>query len=169
MNVKKKVGMALATTALGTMLVAGSVFALFTDETTNTNNTFTAGTVAIEDVTGGPVFHHTLYYNNLAPGDRESATLRVENRGTLDAWVKVDDFAGTGALFAGVNPLEINITGDAVMIPANGAADFAVEYYFPLEAGNEYQGATGTVDVEIIAVQARNNTNPGGTGPISWN
>ena len=48
------------------------------------------------------------------------------------------------------------------------SATVTVEYHFPITAGNEYQGATGQIDVVFKAVQSRNNGS--GTGaPESWN
>lgn len=65
-------------------------------------------------------------------------------------------------------PVNISFDGDAVLIPAGETATFEVSYDFPLEAGNEYQGDSGEVTFNIQAVQARNNTNEAGDGPVSW-
>ncbi|CCQ96160.1 putative Spore coat protein [[Clostridium] ultunense Esp] len=165
---KKKLGYALATTALGAMIVAGGTFALFTSEASNEGNTFTAGTVVIQDHTDGAIFDVTQFYDNLAPGDHESATITVSNSGTLDAWVKLDNADVSGALFEGNHPLVLTLDNSVKRIPAGGSATFTVGYSFPLEAGNEYQGATGEATIHVKAVQARNNTNEGNTGPISW-
>lgn len=113
MNLKKKITMALASTALGAALVGGGTFALFTDSAANEGNTFSAGTVVIEDVTDGAALSTSSFISNLAPGDGETATLTVANEGTLDAWVRVNGFEtnatedfedGIGDLFEGEHP-----------------------------------------------------------------
>jgi predicted ribosomally synthesized peptide with SipW-like signal peptide len=86
---KGKFGLALASTALGAALIGGGTFALFTSETSNEGNTFTAGTLEIQDVTGGSAFSLTQYFQNLAPGDSENGAIKIKNNGTLDAWVKI--------------------------------------------------------------------------------
>jgi spore coat-associated protein N len=171
MSIKKKLLMATGTMALAAMLVSAGTFALFTSEATNAGNTFTSGTVSIEDVTGGAAFNQTMFFDNLAPGDGESATVTIENNGSLDAWVRIDtsNSVGTGALFEGTHPLAITLDGDVVQIPADGSATFDVSYSFPLAADNSYQEATGSLDINFQAVQVRNNVNTAGDGPISWN
>ncbi|MBO8157360.1 MAG: hypothetical protein H0Z32_13015 [Bacillaceae bacterium] len=169
MNLKKKLGMAIAGTALGASLVVGGTAALFTDTATNEGNTFTAGTVDIVDVTDGAVFSATQFIDNLAPGDSETATLTIKNEGSLDAWVQVYGATTSGDLFGGDYPVQVNYDDSIVLIPAGETATFDVDYYFPLEAGNEYQGATGNVDFQIRAVQVRNNLNDSESGPESWN
>ncbi|QQE74838.1 SipW-dependent-type signal peptide-containing protein [Brevibacillus composti] len=170
LGLKGKFGMALASTALGAALIGGGTFALFSDTAANEGNTFTAGTLTIEDVTGGAAFDYTVYFDNLAPGDSENEQLTIRNTGSLDAWVAIDtdNTTTTGALFEGDTPLTLTLDGDTVLIPAGGEATFDVSYNFPLEAGNEYQEATGTASIAIKAVQARNNTNAAGDGPTAW-
>lgn len=182
MSIKKKFGMALATTALGAMLIGGGTFALFSGTASNEGNTFTAGTVAISSVTAqGKIFAGDLYFDNLAPGDSGTKTLTIKNNGSLDAWVKLDGYThngeGTldpnnkkaGDLFIGSNPLTLQLDSKFVRVPANGGeASFNVSYSFPSAAGNEYQGTSGSATIKVKAVQARNNTNATEDGPISW-
>lgn len=177
MKLMKKLGMAMATTALGAMLIGGGTYALFTDTAENEGNTFTAGTLVIEDVTGGAAFSFTQYFNNLAPGDSESATITIKNDGSLAAWVKLDGYTDNGDgemgneigdLFDGDYPLTISLDSKFELIPPGESRSFTVSYSFPSDAGDEYQGATGTVDIHVKAVQARNNTKPDNSGPISW-
>lgn len=162
--------MAMGTMALAAMLVSAGTFALFTDDATNAGNTFTAGSVVIDDVTGGTAFSTSVLVGNLAPGDTESTTVTIKNNGTLDAWVQIDaaNSVGTGALFVGAAPLAVTLDSDVVLIPAGGQAAFDVSYNFPLAADNSYEGATGTIDIAFQAVQARNNTNGTSTGPNNW-
>lgn len=175
---KKKIALAMISTAMGAALVGAGSFALFTDSATNAGNNFTAGTVDITDVTGGAALSTTAFIGNLAPGDAENATLTIRNDGSLDAWVRISSATnngngnfgdGVGDLFEGPTPLTISYDGGAVLVPAGGQTTFNVGYSFPLAAGNDYQGDTGSVTFNVDAVQARNNTNVGNTGPIAWN
>lgn len=173
MSLKKKFGMALATTALGAALVAGGSFALFTSTATNAENTFSAGTVIVTDVTGGTLSSQEVNAANLAPGDSKTLVMTVKNEGTLDQWVKIDDTETnatvTGGLFGGATPMTLALDSDVVKLAPGATATFDVTYTLPLAADNTYQSATGSFDVVVDAVQARNNTNVGETGPNSWN
>jgi spore coat-associated protein N len=169
MNIKKQLGMALATTALGATLLAGGSLALFSSTAANEGNTFTAGTVVINSLPTGAVFATSTNIGNMAPGDQDNKVLTVTNNGTLDAWVKISDIATSGDLFVGVTPLAVTFDGGAVLIAAGQSHDFNVGYSFPLAAGNEYQGDSGTVTFNVAAVQDRNNTNAAGNGPTAWN
>lgn len=178
MSLKKKMGAALATTALGAALIGGGTFALFTADATNAGNEFQATTVAISDATGAGALSATSYIKDLAPGDHEDGVLKVKNDGKTDVWVKIKDIStnkddiannGIGDLFEGAKPLSISYQTTAVKIPKGETKEFTVGYSFPLEAGNEYQGDTGNVTFNIQAVQTRNNTNAAGDGPNSWN
>jgi spore coat-associated protein N len=176
MNIRKQLLGAAMATAIGAAAIGGGTYALFTDSAANAGNTFTAGTVNIEDVTGGAALSTTTFISNLAPGDSETATLTVENQGSLNAWVQIDEAVTSGDLFGGTTPVTISYDGDAVLIPAGESYTFNVGYSFPLAAGNEYQGDQGEVTFNINAVQSRNNgdlNNDGvadpGEAPVSWN
>jgi spore coat-associated protein N len=170
MSIKKKLGMAFLTTALGALLIAGGSFALFSDTATNAENTFTAGTVTLE--AGSSVISPEQFISNLAPGDSGTIQVTVQNTGSLDAWVRVNEANSIlgGALFEGDHPLQIHFEDVGYVLLGSGeSTSVTVNYSFPLEAGNEYQGASGSFALSFDAVQARNNTNEAGNGPISWN
>jgi spore coat-associated protein N len=182
MSIKKKMGAALVSTALGAALIGGGTFALFTSTDSNTGNTFTAGTVSI-DADNDAVFASTdVTFNNMAPGDSGEKTITVTNKGTLDAWVAIDEITTTGLagspnIFA-EGGLKLTKDSKIVKVAANGGtATFTVDYEFPSSAGNNFQGAKGTAEIKFKAVQARNNGNDtnnngviddGETAP-SWN
>jgi spore coat-associated protein N len=169
---KKKIALAMISTALGATLVGAGSFALFTAETTNTGNNFTAGTITLEDLSGGTIASKAISFSNLAPGDNGTVTMTVKNNGSLDAWVRINQAASnasrTGDLFSGAAPLQLGWDNDVVRLPAGGTTTFDVTYLFPLAADNSYQGDSGSFNVVVQAVQARNNTNAAGTGPIAW-
>jgi spore coat-associated protein N len=159
----------LGAISTGFLLVGAGTFALFTGTATNSGNAFTAGKVQISDVTGKSAFSQTAHFNNLAPGDSESANVSVQNTGNLDAWVYLDGPASiqteSGAVFHGAHPLAITFHSNPVLLHPGETKGLSVSYSLPRDAGNEYQNASGTMDIVIDAVQARDNTNAEGTGP----
>jgi spore coat-associated protein N len=172
MGIKKQFAGVVLAAGVGVAAISGGTFALFTSTATNSGNTFTAGTLTIEDLSGGPVASQAVNFSNLAPGDNGTVTMTVKNSGNLDAWVKVDNAASvasqTGDLFGGTTPLAITYDADVVKVPAGGTTTFDVGYNFPLRADNSYQGDTGSFNVVVKAVQARNNTNAANTDALSW-
>jgi spore coat-associated protein N len=176
--IAKRLSMSLlAVGAVSLMVTAGS-FALFSASTTNQNNVFTAGTVAL----GTPTpFTCAVGAGGVAPGDTGACNVSVTYTGSLEAWLGVTA-SGSGDLFSGVNPMSItdvkdgaaslpNIGGKYVIGRRNTGASAAasVLWSFPLAAGNEYQGKNGTINLMFYAVQARNNTNAANTAPNAWN
>lgn len=170
----KKILMSLATVGALSALVTGASFALFTASTTNENNTFSAGTVTLGDLV--PFSCGVNDTGNMAPGDSGSCTVSVEYTGSLDAWIGVD-FTTSGVLFGGANPMTVdfgtyNLVGGKYVLGEYSDGEDAtvtVNYNFPLAAGNEYQGESGSIDLMFHAVQSKNNTNGTSTGPNAWN
>jgi spore coat-associated protein N len=78
MSLKKKLGLGVASAALGLSLVGGGTFAYFSDSATETG-TFAAGTL---DIDTNPSAMVTM--NNIKPGDHMYRTFKLENNGTLD-------------------------------------------------------------------------------------
>ncbi|MDA1678667.1 biofilm matrix protein CalY [Bacillus cereus group sp. TH152-1LC] len=77
MSLKKKLGMGVASAALGLSLIGGGTFAYFSDKEVS-NNTFAAGTL---DLTLNP---KTLVdIDNLKPGDSIKKEFVLKNSGTL--------------------------------------------------------------------------------------
>jgi spore coat-associated protein N len=171
MGIKTKIALAMATTAVGATLAGAGSFALFTSQATNSGNTFTAGTLVITDQTTGSVASQAVNFNKLQPGDSGDLTMSVKNTGTLDAWVQVDQTATSGSevgsLF-GSGGLTITTSPNAVLVHAGQTVPVTVHYGFPLTANDTFQGATGSFNVVVDAVQARNNTNSSGNGPTAW-
>lgn len=174
----KRISMSLLAIGVISLVVSAASFALFSAQTANQQNTFTAGTVELGTVTG---FTCSVHAGGLAPGDSGNCAVSVTYTGSLEAWIGVTA-SGNGALFSGANPMAITSVTDGATALAqvggkyvigtrnNGeSAAVTINYAFPLAAGNEYQGASGTVDLMFYAVQARNNTNGAGTGPNAWN
>lgn len=78
MSIKKKLGLGIASAALGISLVGGGTFAYFSD-TEVTNNTFAAGTL---DLAANPTT--IIEVDNIKPGDTMVREFTLENNGTLD-------------------------------------------------------------------------------------
>src|SRR5690606_15344445 len=78
MSIKKKLGMGIASAALGIALVGGGTFAYFSD-TEVSENTFAAGTL---DLAVNPSV--IIDVDNLKPGDVMVREFLLENNGTLD-------------------------------------------------------------------------------------
>jgi spore coat-associated protein N len=81
MSIKKKLGMGVATAALGMTLVGGGTWAAFND-TAVTNNHFAAGTLDLEVGKSGskPI---TFDLANMKPGDNVQRIFKLNNKGSL--------------------------------------------------------------------------------------
>jgi predicted ribosomally synthesized peptide with SipW-like signal peptide len=163
MGIKKTMAMAMATTALGAMLVAGGTFAVFTSSAQNTGNTFTAGTVNISlDKPNGAYYFDIT---NIAPGDMGSSTVTVTNNGSLDLRYDLAESL-TGAL-AGANGLQATVKdsngvvitpGDTNRVLAASMSEvLTVEWTLPIAAGNEFQGQSAQLGLTVNAEQTKNN------------
>ncbi|MGF9965093.1 TasA family protein [Bacillus rhizoplanae] len=78
MGLKKKLGMGVASAALGLSLIGGGTFAFFSDKEVS-NNTFAAGTL---DLSVNP--KQIVKVDNLKPGDTVLREFKLINKGTLD-------------------------------------------------------------------------------------
>lgn len=161
---KKKIALALVTTALGAALVGAGSFAIFTSSAQNTNNTFTAGTLAVS--LNKPDGQKYFDISNLAPGDSGGSQVTVKNDGSLELRYDLTTTL-TGALAAGANGLKVEIRdgagnlitpGDTNRVLAPGASEtLNVCWLLPLDAGNEYQGTSAALGLYVAAEQTRNN------------
>lgn len=78
MSLKKKLGMGIASAALGISLVGGGTFAYFSDSADVTTN-FTAGTL---DLSANPTT--LIPITNMKPGDWMNRSFELKNNGSLD-------------------------------------------------------------------------------------
>ncbi|KRE51288.1 TasA family protein [Paenibacillus sp. Soil522] len=174
-GLKKKLFLAMATTALGATMVAGGTSALFTDTASNTDNTFTAGTVVIT-LDKADIVEKYFDISNIAPGDSASSPVVVTNTGTLELRYDImksltgelaaADPDGDGATLGDNNPLTVKVYSDAAMtveatndnVLAPGAAQtLYVKWALPLAAGNGYQGKSAIFSIQVDAEQTKNN------------
>lgn len=177
--IAKRLSMSLLAVGLISLVVSAATFALFSATTTNTNNTFTAGTVTL-----GTPSTTLVNVTNIAPGDSGSGTYSVEYTGSLDAWLGLDTaLSGDLTSCDGGGHFVVNISDGVNSYGANamnqviGAAPVAtgaitnltVNWALALAAGNDCQADSATLSMTVHAVQSRNNTNATNDGPISWN
>ncbi|MGD6778716.1 TasA family protein [Sutcliffiella horikoshii] len=78
MSLKKKLGLGVASAALGLSLIGGGTYAYFSDTAIQENN-FVAGTL---DLSVNPEV--TIGLDNIKPGDWMPRTFTLENEGSLD-------------------------------------------------------------------------------------
>ncbi|MQR94606.1 TasA family protein [Fictibacillus phosphorivorans] len=78
MSLKKKLGLGVASAALGLSLVGGGTYAYFSDSVT-TSNTFATGTL---DLATDPTT--IVEVTNIKPRDTITRTFKLQNKGTLD-------------------------------------------------------------------------------------
>ncbi|MBF7083260.1 hypothetical protein IT084_09765 [Desulfallas sp. Bu1-1] len=171
---KKRLMLSLMTVALVALLASGATFALFTADTSNVDNTFTAGTVTLDEPATT-----LIDINNIAPGDSGSFTYEVAYTGNLEAWLGLDTVLN-GDLASGATPLDVTISDGTNNYSSNASdqvlgrfsqddtVSLDIDWSLPLEADNDYQGASAQLSLSVKAVQAKNNINAAGTGPSSW-
>jgi predicted ribosomally synthesized peptide with SipW-like signal peptide len=160
---KKKVLIGLSVVALVALLAVGT-WAWFTATADPVENIFTAGTVKISI--------ENTYENvtNWNPGDEEEGTITVTNDGTKCAYVRVKLDAGwDGANLAADNvglalneDKWVNYEGYYYYIGTLESGDTTESLLSSVtllgfETGNEYQGASFTVEVKADAVQCTND------------
>lgn len=119
MSIKKKLGLGVASAALGLSLVAGGTFAYFSD-TEVSANTFAAGTL---DLSVNPTT--IIDVNNLKPGDWMPRTFKLENNGSLDISKVLigTDYTVTGASDDFGKHIKVNFLRNedksGILIPSN--------------------------------------------------
>ncbi len=156
---KKKTVASLLVIGLISALVAGGTFAAFTSTASNDNNSFTTGTLVIDqsalNVSGSWVI------TNAYPGYSQSHTFTVRNGGTLSLnWIAC--IAGSGTLFGTVddpdgadddNPATVSLTPTSGELNPGASTTVTGTFNMPLAAGNGYQSTAGAVTVTVNGTQ----------------
>jgi len=172
----KRLTLGLLAVALTSLVVTATTFALFTAQTSNQQNTFTAGTVTL-----GAPNTNMVDVTNIAPGDSGSSNYQIQYTGSLDAWIGLTTALSgglttcdggnrfTSSITDGVNTYNSNQANQTVAKVTSGTTlNFTVNWALALAAGNDCQAKSAQISLMVNAVQAKNNTNPGNTGPLSW-
>ncbi len=187
--VTKRFGLVLASViGVGAIavLVAGTTFALFTSSSSPSSQTFTAGTVKLDNPTSASC---TTDVTNMEPGDSGTCDFSVDYDGSLPAYIGavLNSSDDTGLL----SGLTLTINGDPASATTpvligqtySGTPPYTATLGYTLSpnADNSYQGTAVTLTVTFEAVQCSNNgelstgvadsgTNEDCTdpGPASW-
>lgn len=172
----KRISLSLLAIAMVSLVVSASSFALFSASSDNADNTFTAGTVTLDDPDD-----NLVDVENIAPGDSGTAgTYAITYSGSLDAWIGIDAWQSgdlftcdTGDRFSVTmtdqdgNTYSTDANDQVVGVYSDGETlTLTVDYALDLDASNDCQGDSAEIEFRVKAVQFRNND--GGTGPISW-
>lgn len=176
---RKRIVVSMLVIALAAALLGGAAFAWFTDEEKVTAN-FTAGTLDL----AAPVAT-SLEVTNMAPGDHQDWTVTIENAGTLDMYYRLFFEGGISggcnevlkvSLYDGtVEESELPIFGSTLLsnvnvdnawfdetktyVDADAAAhQYTIRFELPFDTGDDYQGATWNITLNIQATQKDNQT-----------
>jgi spore coat-associated protein N len=128
MGIKKKLGLGIASAALGLSLVGGGTFAYFSDQAT-IHNGFAAGTLNLEvgkyPDTQWPV---NFDLSNLRPGDTVERTFDLKNTGSLAIENTFLDFSKVSVS----NPLNTGATDDDFL------SALTVTYFYETVVNGQY-------------------------------
>jgi spore coat-associated protein N len=128
MGIKKKLGLGLASAALGLSLVGGGTFAYFSDEAT-VHNGFASGTLNLEVGSyPGTKWPVNFDLQNLRPGDTVLRTFDLKNVGSL----AIEDTYLSFAKVAVENPLHTGATDDDFL------SALQVNYFVETVVNGEY-------------------------------
>lgn len=180
---------ALLAVILSTLIAAlatTGTLALFTAATQTQANSFTAGTVSLDEpsITWSEI-------TDMAPGDTGSTTYAITYTGTLEAWVgllpKVSgelytcdggrliltlsdaDDSSITYTWNGEEPLVIRSGPETATPLTEGTTKrFTVAWTLELGASNDCQEKSALVELMAVAVQAEHNTNDTNDGPVTW-
>ena len=142
------------------MFLSGTTAALFSDSIQNSSNIFSTGRLSIILNQGDDT--QLLNVDNLMPGQAGSSPVTISNSGSLDFFYTIEIITA-GALVGGEHPLEVIIQdfhGNLVtantkrFLSAGEEETLSVNWYMPIEADNEYQGATASLGLYVHASQA---------------
>jgi predicted ribosomally synthesized peptide with SipW-like signal peptide len=171
----KRISLSLLAIAMVSLIVSAASFALFTAQGSNVDNTFTAGTVTLNNE-----WSNFVDVANIAPGDSGSFQYRIDYTGSLEAWLGLDT-SSSGDLFTcdgggrfhidiadqNKNHYSSNGINQVAGLYNNGQTlELTVNWNLDLAAGNDCQGDGAAMQLLVKAVQSKNNSTA--TGPISW-
>jgi len=145
---KKKTLIGIAIALLLVLITVSVGYGLFSAVAKSKENRLQSGKVAVE-LSGEPV---TL--NNIQPGDRGEVFFEIKNTGTLPVVYTVN-FETSGKLFEG-NSAVVLFGFEGKYLDVGETQHIPISWYFPEEAGDSYQGASGTFVVVVNAQQATN-------------
>jgi spore coat-associated protein N len=143
MSLKKKLGLGMASAALGLSLVGGGTFAYFSDEAT-IHNGFAAGTLNLE-VGSYPETTWPINFDlsNLRPGDSVERTFDLKNTGSLAIEDTYLDFAKVSVS----NPLLTGATDDDFL------SALQVTYFYETVVNGVYVPQSILMNSQVITLK----------------
>lgn len=156
---KTRLMISFLTIIVGALLIGGTTVAYFSSSAQNTGNSFASGTLQVELDKEDGDFYFDLA--NISPSDSGAVSVVISNSGSLDLQYEVV-LALTGDLSIGENPLALTLLDEGEesidltkkrTIKVDESETLLITWEMPLEAGNEYQGATGTLNILVNAEQ----------------
>lgn len=138
------------------LVVSLGTFAYFSDSASSTGNTFSAGTLYIND--GSHTFTITpdSPWGNMAPGQTRTGSFTITNNGTIDMGSLAVSTTNSGGLFTlDGNHATSSASCSATSLAAGASTLCALTVYLPDPgyADNTYQGASGAVEVVVTGSQ----------------
>lgn len=153
---KRLVISSLLIICVAALVVSLGTFAYFSDSASSTGNTFSAGTLYIND--GSHTFTITpdSPWGNMAPGQTRTGSFTITNNGTIAMGSLAVSTTNGGFLFT----YDSNHATSSASCPASSLAAGAsttctltVSLPEPGYADNTYQNKSGTVDVVVTGTQ----------------
>ncbi len=173
MSIKKKLGLGIASMALGAALVGGGTFAYFNDTESSTGNTFAAGTIELK-----PDIPANFQWNlrDQKPGQGfNMSPVTLRNTGTLDgdlsiAFTVTDTDAGLYPASSGTNVLsevmkvsKFNVGGTSYdtssMVGSDGILTLDELNGANLDLGTLTAGGTKSIEIDLEFPDTNNAQN----------
>ncbi|AZU63049.1 TasA family protein [Neobacillus mesonae] len=143
MGIKKKLGLGMASAALGLSLIGGGTFAYFSDEAT-IHNGFAAGTLNLEvGKYPGTQWPVNFDLSNLRPGDTVERTFDLKNVGSLAIEDTYLDFSKVSV----ENPLNTGATDDDFL------SALSVTYFYETVVNGQYVPESMLVNSQKISLK----------------
>jgi spore coat-associated protein N len=150
---------AIVQMAIGVLLVGGTSIAFFSDTAEQHANTFSSGKLIVS--LNNNHDNQFIDISNLQPGESGSSTFTISNPGTLDFSYQIE-IHPSGTLTEGAHPLSITLQdSQGNQLPLNAKRNLSpgqeetleVIWQLPIDAGNEYQGASAHLSLYVRASQ----------------
>ncbi|OAT80900.1 hypothetical protein A6P54_12900 [Bacillus sp. MKU004] len=168
MRLKKKLGLGMASAALGISLVGGGTFAYFND-TEAIANSFAAGTLDLSVVNLGEDSTELIKLANLKPGDTMEREFQLKNVGSLSIKEVLMQLSYSGFASGVDNGLLVDDSGDATIdsdegVGANSSAlkyldQFVVDIFTTGTEGQSFDLLESTEQNQVTLADVYKATN----------
>jgi len=176
MKFKGKLVMALITLATGAALVKGGSLAIFTAAGATPVSNLQAGNLKVISLQGDTCGQNSgSDVSNLTPGNSKTSAITIENDGSLDAWVGLENTL-SGQLFSSPtgNPVQVAYTitvyQGTVSSNSQSEPDSNGDYHSHCHTGSKFRGAGGEDKGDsdpILATLSRSRFTTSDTTPMT--